>query len=122
MPTAATFGHIPAIIAPHVFHAHLAINGEERWIVSRVGSYARDEIGVGDGRPIDVGDKRMAVRLRKLFELVAERNEPYSVMFEAVARTDERRLVEVYAAPLATHETREHHIFAAINSRSEAAR
>jgi len=120
MPAHADMTDLPAILLPHVFYAHLAINGDQHWIVSEAGSLAKLVLGITGHEPDEVPDRRMAVRLRRLFELVARKAEPYSVMFEAPAAEGYRQLVEIYAAPLATPEALEHQMFAVINTRLEA--
>ncbi len=62
----------------------------------------------------------MAARLRRLFDLVTERAEPYSAMFEVHDEIHPRQMVEIYAAPLAVPETSEATIMAVINTRREA--
>ena len=119
MPAHADMTDLPAIVLPHVFYAHLAINGDQHWIISQAGSLAKLVLGITGHEPDEVPDRRMAARLRRLFELVARKAEPYAVMFEAPA-ADGRQLVEVYAAPLATPEALEHQMFAVLNTRLEA--
>jgi hypothetical protein len=119
MPAPGDFADMPPQIERHVFQAHLAINGDEHWIVTSAGEVAERLLQIEGDTPAEVPDKRMAVRLRRLFELVAERGEPYAVTCEASDNNDRKQLIEIYAAPLATAERKEHAIFGAINSRPE---
>lgn len=120
MPASGEMGNLPNFIRRHAFEADLAVNGDRRWIVSGAGTMARPSLGMQDERPGEISDKRVAVRLRHLFDLVSQRAEPYSVMFETEDAQGARQLVEVYAAPLATGERSEHRIFAVLNCRTEA--
>ncbi|MCB1380623.1 MAG: PAS domain-containing protein [Alphaproteobacteria bacterium] len=120
MPDRDDLTELPAILLPHVFHAHLAINGSQHWLISLAGSFARELLGITGHEPAEAADKRMAVRLRHLFDLVAARAEPYSAMFEMADGDGRRHLVEIYAAPVQRPEQSEHLIFATANSRREA--
>jgi hypothetical protein len=120
LPAGQDMAQLPQFIRPHVFEAHLAVNGDQHWITSGAGNLARHLLGIEGQEPGEVPDRRMAVRLRRLFDLVARTAEPYSVMFEVKEADGSRQLVEIYAAPLATPEKREHHVFAVLNSRAEA--
>jgi len=121
-PSEEDMTQLPQFIRPHVFEAHLAINGDRRWIVSRAGNVARLALGIEGHEPGEVADKRIAVRLRHLFDLVSHKDEPYSVMFEVKEDPGKPHLVEVYAAPLATPERPEHHVIAVLTRRTEAHR
>ena len=122
MPAPGDMEQLPAFILPHVFQAQLAINGDRHWIVSMAGSSAALSLGITGKTPTEIADKRMAVRLRRLFDLVSEKAEPYSVMFEVPGLDGHKHLFEVYAAPLTTPERAEHQILAVINSRVEGHR
>jgi hypothetical protein len=122
MPSHQDISQLPAFILPHAIYAQLAINGDRHWIVTLAGSSAKISLGIAGHEPSEIADKRMAVRMRHLFNLVAEKAEPYAVMFEVPGEAGRKQLVEVYAAPLATPEPSEHQIFAVINSRVEAHR
>jgi hypothetical protein len=104
----------PIELSPCVFHAQMMSNETKRWVASGAGHVARSMLQLTDG------DKRIAVRLRRLFHIVAEKSEPYSAMFEIDGKTGLRQLVEVFAAPLGNGKKGTHMIFAAINSRTEA--
>jgi len=122
MPAPDAMDGLPAFIRPHAFRAHLATNGSDHWIVSEAGTSAQLLLGLPDKTAAEAPDKRIAVRLRRLFDLVAEKEEPFSVMFELEDKSGHRLLVEILAAPLARAEKREHLIFAVINSRREERR
>lgn len=122
MPARGEMKNLPTFILPHAFYANLAINGDQHWIVSAAGPAVRQLFAIRTDEPDEVPDKRMAVRLRRLFDLVAERSEPYSVMFEVPEPEGGKRLVEIYAAPLSASEKAERQIFAVVNSRIEAMR
>lgn len=107
-------------ISPYAFLARLTTNGTKQWLVSSAGHAAATILQLAGGQGPEVTDKRIAVRLRRLFDIVAEKVEPYSVMFEIDAQTGPRHLVEVFAAPLGNGEKGIHMIFAAVNSRTEA--
>jgi len=111
---------IPHELSPFVFHAQLMSNGTRHWVASGAGHVAGSLLRLTDGDQPDVGDKRIAVRLRRLFDIVADKSEPYSAMFEISEPDRRRRLVEVLAAPLGDTERNTHLIFAALNSRIEA--
>ena len=119
MPAHTDMASLPAFVLPHAFYAKLAINGDEHWIVSTAGSSAKLSLGLEGHEPQQVPDKRMAVRLRSLFDLVAQRAEPYSVMFELPAEDGAKLLVEIFAAPLTTPEPTERQVFAVLNYRPE---
>ncbi len=107
-------------VSPHAFLARLTANETEHWSVSGAGPVATAVLQLHDGPELAVGDKRIAVRLRRLFDIVAEKIEPCSAMFEIDGPKGERQLIEVFAAPLGNGEKGIHLIFAGINSRSEA--
>ena len=107
-------------ISPYVFLARLTPNETEHWIVSGAGFVAAAVLQLKGGQELEISDKRIAVRLRRLFDIVAEKIEPYSAMFEIDGQNGQRQLVEVFAAPLGNGEKGIHMIFAAINSRTEA--
>lgn len=119
MPHRADMSELPAFILPHAFYAQLAINGDQRWLVSSAGSAARLSLALEGHDPQEAPDRRMAVRLRTLFDLVSRRGEPYAVMFEVPSGAGDRVLAEIYAAPLSTPEVTERQIFAVINQRGE---
>jgi hypothetical protein len=121
MPAEAQMADLPARFSPHVFFVRSMTNGSRHWHVTNAGAVARSLLRLTDERPPQVTDKKVAVRLRRLFELVTEKSEPHSAMFEIEGGEQRRQLVEVFAAPLHAHEADIHLIFAALNSRREAA-
>jgi hypothetical protein len=121
-PTHAEMITLPAFILPHVFEAHLMINGDRHWGLSMAGSSARSFLGIEGHDAVLRAEPRMAVRLRRLFDLVADKGEPHSASFDVEAGDGGKLLVEIYAAPLAVPEKAERAIFAVINGRREQVR
>ena len=107
-------------VSPHVFLARLTTNETEHWSVSGAGPVAAAVLQLKGSQELEIGDKRIAVRLRRLFDIVAKKVEPYSAMFEIDGLNGQRQLVEVFAAPLGNGEKGIHMVFAAINKRTEA--
>ena len=68
-------------ISPYAFLVRLATNGTKHWIVSGAAHFAAAVLQLTGGHVTEVTDKR-SVRLRRLFDIVAEQTEPYSAMFE----------------------------------------
>ena len=121
-PSASEIGGCPVEILPYIFRVQLMSNGTKHWAVCRAGHVAGSVLQLTGGDPPEVGNKRVAVRLRRLFDIVAEKSEPYSAMFEIGEQAGRRELVEVFAAPVSDKEKNTHMIFAALNSRIEATR
>lgn len=119
-PSEADMAGTPSEISPFAFLARLTTNGTRHWTVSAAGHAAAAIIQLTDGQAPEVSDKRIAVRLRRLFDIVAEKAEPYSAMFETDGQAGPRQLIEVFAAPLGNGEKGIHMIFAAVKSRTEA--
>jgi hypothetical protein len=119
-PGEADMTGFPPEISPFAFLARLTVNGTRHWTVSGAGHAAVAVLQLTGGQEPEVTNMRIAVRLRRLFDIVAEKIEPYSAMFEIDKQTGQRQLVEVFAAPLGNGEKGIHMIFAAINSRTEA--
>jgi hypothetical protein len=113
---------LPIELSSVAFHATLTINGKRHWNISGAGHAAMAILRPTAKNLTEIADKRIAVRLRRLFELVAERSEPYSAMFEINSNSGQRQLVEVFAAPLKVDGKNNRTIFAAINSRAEPKR
>jgi hypothetical protein len=118
-PSEADMMGSPREISPFAFFARLTTNGTRHWTVSTAGHAAAAIIQLTSGQAPAVADKKIAVRLRRLFDIVAEKVEPYSAMFEIDGQTGSRELIEVFAAPLGNREKGIHMIFAAVNSRTE---
>jgi ribose-phosphate pyrophosphokinase len=119
-PDESEISALPSELLPLVFHARLTINGGKNWSVLGVGSAAATLLGITEGDLAQAADKRAAVRLRRLFDIVAERTEPYSAMFEINSKDRGRQFVEVFAAPLRYGGKGTRMIFAAANGRVEA--
>jgi hypothetical protein len=103
----------------HTFFARLASNGTKHWLISHPGAIASSMFAIKDGCHLEEADKRRAVRLRRLFNLVAAKDEPHAAMFEVKDEGGTTRLIEIFAAPLRGHEKAAHAVFAAANSRME---
>lgn len=121
MPSEAQMADLPAKLAAHAFLARAMTNGSRHWHVTQAGEVARSLLQLVDETPPENMDKRIAVRLRRLFELVAEKVEPHSAMFEVDGDTGNRQFFEVFAAPLAGDESEVDIMFAAITAGSEGA-
>lgn len=119
-PSEADMTGSPPEISRFAFFARLSTNGTRHWTVSAAGHAAAAVLQLTRGRELEVADKKIAVRLRRLFDIVAEKGEPYSAMFETDGQSGPRQLIEVFAAPLGNREKGIHMIFAAVNSRAEA--
>ena len=120
VPSEADMTGFSGDVSPYVFLARLTPNETGHWSVSGAGFVAAAVLQLKGGQELEIGDKRIAVRLRRLFDIVAEKVEPYSAMFEIDGQNGQRQLVEVFAAPLGNGEKGIHMVFAAINSRTEA--
>jgi hypothetical protein len=121
-PSEADMTGFSGDLSSYVFLARLTPDEAEHWIVSGAGYIAAAVLQIKGGQELEITDKRIAVRLRRLFDIVAEKIEPYSAMFEIDGQNGQRQLVEVFAAPLGNGEKGIHMVFAAINSRIEAKR
>ena len=119
-PSESEMKGFPIELSPYVFYAQMMSNGTKHWVASGAGHVAGSVLQLTGGDSPEVGDKRIAVRLRRLFDIVADKIEPYSAMFEIDGETGQRQLVEVFAAPLSNGEKGIHMIFAAVNRRTEA--
>ncbi len=118
-PVESTIKAMPGEFLARSFVARLTSNGTQHWVVSSAGAEAVSVLGIKDGEPLEAAEKRAAVRVRRLLELVAEKMEPYSAMFEIAGPAGTTRLIEVFAAPLVGAGKGGHLIFAAVNSRIE---
>jgi hypothetical protein len=122
-PRESVMADLPGEISSHVFLVRAMTNGSRHWQVFNAGRTAGAVLKLAEGEAPEVSDRRIAVRLRRLFDLVADKAEPYSAMFETREPGGRRRLlVEVFAAPLSEGEKAVHLIFAALNSREESTR
>ena len=122
MPPESELGELPAAIAPHVFTGRSMTNGSRHWIVTQAGRNAARILQIKGGDSLDIGNRRIAVRLRKLFDMVADKSEPVSAMFELGGVGKKRQLVEIFVAPVTGAESNTHAVFGTVNSRMEARR
>lgn len=122
MPPESEMAELPRAIAAHVFTGRSMTNGSRRWIVTKAGRDAAAILQIKDDARLKIGNRRIAVRLRKLFEMVADKSEPVSAMFELGGRGKERQLVEIFVAPVTGAESNTHAVFGTVNSRTEARR
>ena len=116
-PEEGEMNELPDELLSNTFIARLTSNGTRHWLACNVGVTACSILHVKDEEPIEAADKRSAVRLRRLFDLVAEKYEPYSVMFDSIDQDGKAQLIEVFAAPLGSSEETTDQIFAAVSSR-----
>ena len=122
MPEEGQMADVPASVAPHVFIARTMTDGSRHWLISSAGPFASSLLQLAGEGASALGEKHIAVRLRRLFDLVSEKSEPYSAMFETNGQSGQRNFVEVFAAPLKAVDKSVYVIFAAVNSRAENAR
>jgi hypothetical protein len=122
MPLESEMADLPAEIAPHAFTGRSMTNGSRHWIVTQAGRDAAAILQIKDQAGLDIGNRRIAVRLRKLFDIVADKSEPVSAMFELGGRGKRRQLVEIFVAPVTGAESNTHAVFGTVNSRLEARR
>ena len=121
-PGISLFKDMPAFIHAHIFLARIMVNGQREWVFSDAGASARVSLGAQSGRLKDVADPALTQRLEALFNLVAQKEEPCSGMFELQEHSGRPMLYEVYAAPLTPPQDGETALLAVINWRSEATR
>lgn len=122
-PSVADVADRPPTIAGNVFvFRHSPSNSD--WQLDDSGAAARALLGppTNDARLSRLGAKRIAVRLRRVFEMVADTGEPVAATFEVDGKATRRRQVEVLVAPLSTGDARIDAVFGAIDARWEAGR
>jgi hypothetical protein len=118
-PQESDMAGLPKELQTHAFVARISSNGTRHWLISRPGAIAAGIFTVRDGFPLNDADKRSAVRLRRLFNLVDAKEEPHAAMFEIKDEDGKTRLIEIFAAPLRGQVEATHAVFAAANSRIE---
>ena len=121
-PGISLLKEMPKFALAHVFLARIMFNGQREWVFSDAGASARVSLGAQSGRLKDVADPALTQRLEALFNLVAQKEEPCSGMFELQEHSGRPMLYEVYAAPLTPPQDGETALLAVINWRSEATR
>lgn len=120
MPLESEMAQLPGAVAPHAFAGRSMTNGSRHWIVTKAGRDAAAILQIKDRAGLDIGNRRIAVRLRKLFDMVADKSEPVSAMFELGGGGKKRQLVEIFVAPVTGAESNTHAVFGTVNSRMEA--
>ncbi|WOJ89723.1 PAS domain-containing protein [Methylocapsa polymorpha] len=122
MPTADDLAPEPDLIAAHIF-VFKRSNGTNEWEASRAGSEAAALLGLAsqDKRLSKLLAPRIAARLRRLFETVAETAEPLAAAFELRVKPDRRLWIEILAAPLSSDGRHVDGVYGGITSRLEAA-
>ncbi|MBI2719711.1 MAG: hypothetical protein HY245_04600 [Rhizobiales bacterium] len=118
MPLESEMAQLPGAIAPHTFTGRSTTNGSRQWILTNAGRDAAAILQIKD--EVGIGNRRIAVRLRKLFDMVADKSEPISAMFELAGAGKKRQLVEIFVAPVTGAESNTHAVFGTVNSRMEA--
>lgn len=121
MPTAADLMLGPDSIAAHVFIFHRPSKTAE-WELIKAGSDAATVLGrdAADPRLSKLRAPRIAARLRRLFEFVADTAEPMAGAFEFRVEQGPRQWIEVLAAPLSSNGRDVDGIFGGVTSRAEA--
>lgn len=122
LPELSLLHDLPSVIRPHVFLMQAMPNGQRAWVFSGAGASARVSLGGESGRLMDIPDKALARRLQALFDLVVQKGEPCSGMFELQAPGNGTRFCEAYAAPVAPPRRDEAALLAVLNCRAEAIR
>lgn len=122
MPTAADLAPGPASIAAHIFMFRRSGETNE-WEATGAGPEAAILLGLAspDKRLSKLLAPRIAARLRRLFETVAETAEPLAATFELRVKPGRRQWIEVLAAPLSLDGRHVDGIYGGITSRPEAA-
>ena len=122
MPTASDVSPGPDSIVAHVF-AFQRPQKTDEWEVTGAGSEAAILLGLGSsGKKLSkLLAPRIAARLRRLFETVAETAEPLAAAFELLVKQGRRQWIEVLAAPLSSDGRHVDGIYGGIVCRAEAA-
>ena len=117
-PSKQELANLPDSIAGCSFIA-TRIEGKPRdWNLAEVGPMASSWLKPNTtGQEVSkLKDRRMAVRFRQLFDLVAEAGEPLSALFPA-SLGGEKFEIEVVAAPWSSNETKVDGIFGCMSTR-----
>jgi hypothetical protein len=122
MPTAADLALGPDSIAAHAFMFRRSSETNE-WEATGAGPEAVIILGLAspDKRLSKLLAPRIAARLRRVFDAVAETAEPLSAAFELRVKPGRRRWIEFLAAPLSRDGRHVDGIYGGVTSRLEAA-
>ncbi len=120
LPGMSLLQDLPGFIRPHAFLARILADGRREWMFTDAGASARVSLGSASGPVKEMAEPALARRLMALFDLVAQKGEPCSGMFELQSEGKQPRLCEVYAAPVAPPREGEAAILAVLNWRTEA--
>ncbi|MFM8746886.1 MAG: hypothetical protein ACKOED_09510 [Aestuariivirga sp.] len=113
---------LPAFARPHALLARMSLNGTKDWMFAGAGASAAISLGGASGRVADAVNTELGRRLSALFDLVANKGEPYAASFELESPGGEKRWCEAYAAPLLAAHGGEPAILAVLNWRAGAKR
>jgi hypothetical protein len=121
LPTEADVAPAPAPIMAGTFLFRRSSAKAREWDIVEMGSKAAALLGLPsrDHRLSKLMEPRIAVRLRRLFEIATESAEPAAAMFETHDKTGHREWIEILAAPLSTNAINVDGIFGGITSRLE---
>jgi ribose-phosphate pyrophosphokinase len=120
LPTpAALAGAAPDSVAGHSFSFVHSRGPTDDWVLVEAGESARSILGQisGDRRLTDMGSRRLAVHLRRLFDFVRETAEPVTASFSERGMPFSDNRFEVMAAPLASDGRRVDAVFGGIVAR-----
>jgi ribose-phosphate pyrophosphokinase len=118
MPSKTDFVRLPDSFSKDCFIAEPISHKPRDWNLNRIGSSARSSLE-GEVLQVDLSklkDPRVAVRLRRLFEMVTETGEPLSAVF-GLRNKNNAREIEIFAAPVSNNDPSVIQIFGAIVSR-----
>ena len=113
------FSRLPDAIRGHAFLASPDPEQSREWLLTRIGASARAVLHAqsDESRLSRLGNRRIAVRLRRLFEMAIETGEPVCGTFE-IEEAERRREIEVLAAPLSGDGPAASLVFGAVSSRA----
>jgi hypothetical protein len=117
-PSKQVLAKLPESIAGHSFLVTRLEGRPRNWNLAEIGPMAAawlEPNRTAQGL-LKLKDRRMAVRLRRLFDLVAEMGEPLSALFPA-SLGGEKVEVEVVAAPWSSNQVKVDGIFGCITTR-----
>ncbi|WP_026608156.1 PAS domain-containing protein [Methylocapsa acidiphila] len=122
MPQAEELAANPDMIAPHVFMFRRVGDARE-WEATGAGPEAAFILGMTapDKRLSKLLAPRLAARLRRLLEAVAETAEPLAAAFEFRVKPGRRQWIEFLAAPISSDGRRVDGVYGGVVARLERA-